>query len=295
MSQKTSKAVLTLLTAGILLTLMAYTQMFGKGNAARVSAFLPFPAASVNGGWVMYRTAFQRYEGLKTFYASEGKEIGEDLEERMFESLLREQLIRQLMAERGVFASEEDRLEALRAVQDQSGSREAFASKVKEMYGWNLRQFERHVVRPFVEARSLEEAIFKDRERQLEKRVRMDEAFGKLEGGAAFDGLVLEYSEDATSVFNGDVGWMTETEMPEAWRGAALHLDAGETSPVLEERDRFVILRVDEREEGSEEEGKELDRPLRVNLSVLIINKVSLSEVVRDFAEESNMKVWVRL
>ena len=134
MSQKTSKAVLTLLTAGILLTLMAYTQMFGKGNAARVSAFLPFPAASVNGRWVMYRTAFQRYEGLKTFYASEGKEIGEDLEERMFESLLREQLIRQLMAERGVFASEEDRLEALRAVQDQSGSREAFASKVKEPF-----------------------------------------------------------------------------------------------------------------------------------------------------------------
>ncbi len=291
MSQKTSKAVLTLLAAGILLTFMVYTQSFGKGNAARVGAFLPFPAASVNGGWVMYRHAFQRYEGLKTFYASEGKETLGVFEERMFESLLRERLIRQLMDEHGVFASKEDRLQAMRDVQDQSGNREEFADKVQEMYGWNLRQFERHVVRPFVEARSLEEMILKDRELQSEKRARIDEAFEKLEGGAAFDGLVLEYSEDATSVFNGDVGWMTEEELPETWRGPALHLDAGETSQVLEERDRFVILRVDEREEADEE----LGRSLRVNLSVLIINKVSLSDVVQNFADESTMDVFVRL
>lgn len=301
MKQRISKAVLMFLALGFLLTLMVYTQPFGKGTIARLAALLPFPAASVNGRPIFYARALERYNGLKTFYASEGREVGGDFEERVFESLLRETLVRRMIRERGVFVSKEEPRRIMRELQDQAGDERAFQDEVKSAYGWSLREFERHVARPFAEAKILEEAILKDRDLQSEKRTRIDEAFEKLRGGAAFDGLVLEYSEDATSVFNGDVGWMSEAELPEAWRGPALHLDIGETSPVLEERDRFVILRVDDREDsglslsGVSGSTSGVSGSSRVNLSVLIVNKISLSEVVQDFAEESKVEVWVRL
>lgn len=290
MMQKTSKAVLVFLATIFLLVLMVYTQPFGKGTIARIATLLPFPAASVNGRWILYGRALERYTGLKAFYASEGRETGGDFEERVFESLLREVLVRGIMRERDVFVSKEERRRIMGELQDQAGDEKAFEDEVRTAYGWSLREFERHVARPFAEVRILEEAILKDRELQSKKRARIDEAFDKLRGGAAFDGLVLEYSEDATSVFNGDVGWMSEADLSEVWRGPALHLDVGETSPVLEERNRFVILRVDDREEGD----PELDRPLRVNLSVLIVNKISLSDVVQDFANMSDVNIWVK-
>lgn len=291
---KRRKSVVLVIVAIIgILFLSVYATSFGNKPFSTVASLLPFPALRVNGSIIFYRSAFKKYDGVKHAYGIVDDGLIEDTEfrERIFESLIRERLVRQLMKEHGVFVKDSDVAQLMQDLQDQVGSRDDFKKQVKENYGWRLRVFEKQVAKPFVEAQSLEDTLLSDRDLQNEKRSLVDEAYSKIQKGSHFDGMVLEYSEDATKIFNGDFGWMSESEMPEAWRAPALHLEAGDVSPVLEERNRFVILRVDDREEGDED----LKTQTRVNLSAIIVNKISLTDVIEELAEDSKIKVWVKI
>lgn len=294
------RAVAAVIMALIIVCVGVYTTQFGQGVFSGIASVLPFPAMKVNGDFEFYGGVMERYRGLERFYEANGGGVSDsaELRRRLFESLTREKLIRQIMNERQIFLSKESVSVAMQDMQGQTVSREDFENQVKENYGWSLKEFEKYVVEPFVEAKTLEEALLSDRDLQAEKKTLVNEIYDKIKNGAHFDGMVLEYSEDATKIFNGDFGWMTEDEMPEEWRGPALHLDIGGISPVLEERDRFTILRVDDREtleveEYDVESASESEK--RVNFSAIIINKVSLADVIDDFRKSSKIKIFVEL
>lgn len=268
---------------------VAYLRPFGTGVAGRMMAKMPVPALSVDGRWILYGRAWNRVAGVRQALQVEGGDAGDLFLNRVFASLEREGRMRSVLRERHLGVSREDIEGQMRAWIEQAGGEEAFRDLTERTYGWNLAQFRRQVARPYVEAKQVEEAVWKDRVLQKEKREKIEEAYAAWQSGATFSGLVLDYSEDATSVFNGDVGWMTEDQVPPAWMGPARFLDVGEVSPVLEEEDRFVMLRVDKRQEADEV----LGTPWRVNLSVLVVNKVSVDEVLRE--EGGSAKIWVRL
>lgn len=76
---------------------------------------------------------------------------------------------------------------------------------------------------------------------RLHRRALAGESFAELAGA---------HGESPTARYGGEIGWVVEGRHVEEYERAALGLSVGEISPVLETARGWVILRVEEREEG---------------------------------------------
>jgi peptidyl-prolyl cis-trans isomerase D len=89
-------------------------------------------------------------------------------------------------------------------------------------------------------------------EEEARVRARAEEALGRLRGGAAFEDLALELSEDPGSrAEGGDLGWVERgTELGAGLEAAAFALTPGTTSELVRTPAGFHILRVEEHREA---------------------------------------------
>lgn len=274
-----------------LVGVMVYALPLGTPVVSRVVRWLPLPVARVGMNLVSYREAMRRYDGL--LLATEGDETlsVELIRSHTMQSLVRERLIRRFLKTQAVDVDQTDVDDLFTSLEKQAGSSEAFAREVRETYGWSLATFRREVLVPYTEAKMAEEVVRSSRTLQTTKRARIDEAAQRILDGGTFDGVVLEYSEDATSMFNGDQGWMTLSEMPEEWRTPASRLPIGDVSLVIDGPTYFSLIRVDDRETVPVDEGEEV----RVNLSALIVHKVSLFDALTSFSEQTKTLIFIRM
>lgn len=270
---------------------MIYALPLGTPVISNVARWLPVPVARVGMSFVSYREAMRRYEGL--LLATDGDEAlsADVIRSRTVQSLIHERLIRRFLKAQAVKVDQVAVDDLFASLEKQAGSSEAFASEVRETYGWSLATFRREVLVPYREAKMAEEVVRSSRTLQATKRARIDEAAQKILDGQTFDGVVLEYSEDATSVFNGDQGWMTLSEMPEEWRIPASRLPIGDVSLVIDGATHFSLIRVDDRKTVLTDK----EEKLRVNLSALIVHKVSLFDALAFFEEQTKTSIFIRI
>jgi hypothetical protein len=79
---------------------------------------------------------------------------------------------------------------------------------------------------------------------KAEAKARAQEALGKVRGGAAFEDVVKEYSDDAGSADRmGSVGKFHRDDMDPAFSAAAFALKAGEVSDVVETPFGFHVIK----------------------------------------------------
>lgn len=79
-------------------------------------------------------------------------------------------------------------------------------------------------------------------------RTRAKEAWDKLKAGETFDALAPTYSDDKTTASKGgDMGFVTDRQIPPQIKDAALALKPGELSPILESPTGFHILKLEDR------------------------------------------------
>lgn len=275
-----------LVLIGVLVVfLVPFMEPLGREPGASIGRWLPIPAARIGWHIVWYREVLRERDGLLRWYIAAGKTVpNKDVfDVALIEGLLRTELVYQQVRRLDLPVSSEDVTRETNRLAVQVGSRDALEREVRQTYGWSLRTFERQVVRPYVEMRTLARSISARREMQAVKRARAEEARMRLEQGEQFDVIVLEYSEDATGALNGDQGWWTEETLPEVWKTPALRLDVGAVSPIVEEEDRFTILRVDERADD------------RVHLSAIMIEKQSLEDILREARTLAPPRVYLRL
>lgn len=82
-------------------------------------------------------------------------------------------------------------------------------------------------------------------------RAKLDALRARLERGEDFGAIAREHSEAVTGALGGEIGWVVAGRFFKAYEEAALVLQPGETSPLVETPDGFVLLRCEEREEGA--------------------------------------------
>lgn len=89
-------------------------------------------------------------------------------------------------------------------------------------------------------------------EEEAKAKARAEEALGRLRGGAAFEDLALELSEDPGSRGEGgDLGWVERgTELGAGLEAAAFALAPGTTSELVRTPAGFHVLRVEEHREA---------------------------------------------
>lgn len=262
---------------GVFLVLVyaLYHAPLGHPITVGLAHALPFPAARVGRSTITIRKLVVRKETLPDATFDE-----------LLQTMISERLVSALRRRYDI-AFPRDELR--RIAEEQAGAETAF--------GWSARRYKKELLQPFVEARAVEEAIWDHEEIQKSKRDRIEAAKMELDRGVVFDAVVLSYSEDFSSVKNGDLGSWAITDVPEAWVVAAATLPVGEVSVVLEDDRRFVLLRVDGREEVNEVKGvKEVDvaETARVKLSGIIVQKKSLADVLAEQAEHTPPRVFIK-
>ncbi len=132
--------------------------------------------------------------------------------------------------------------------QDLSRGVKVTAGDIKQYYEQNPKEFEappsvkaRHIlIRPDGKAQDKEKA-------KQEARKKAEEIIGKLKGGADFNELARQYSQDPGSAKQGgELGWFRKGVMVKPFEEAAFALKKGETSPVVETDFGYHIIQVED-------------------------------------------------
>ncbi|MDA1038430.1 MAG: SurA N-terminal domain-containing protein, partial [bacterium] len=171
-------AVLVIVAIFAIMSFFVYQAPFGGTLVSRIASVVPYPLIKVNATWISYDYALQRRDGLKSYYETQSIEMNDqiDFQQKLLQSLVHERLIRQLMKDYQVYLGDGAVMDLMNDLEEQSGSRGELVSDIFNVYGWNLKKFEKHVAKPFVEAQALESAILQDPELQKAKRDLIEEA-----------------------------------------------------------------------------------------------------------------------
>lgn len=99
----------------------------------------------------------------------------------------------------------------------------------------------RHILVMHVKSKSRPEKLTRTRE---EARARAEECLRKIRGGASFEEMVKEYSDEpGAAERNGDLGVFDRSQMVKAFGDAAFSLKVGEVSEIVETIFGFHIIK----------------------------------------------------
>jgi parvulin-like peptidyl-prolyl isomerase len=159
------------------------------------------------------------------------------LEDFTIEQLIRETIIQQQAAQRGIKISDQAVSRRIAQLQDSAGGTDF--NQVLRRNGFSDQSF-----RDYERALLTEVALIAAMARQ-----RADDAASQLKAGQSFDGVVAKFNDDpGTASRHGEVGWLRPADLPEAPLASAVEtLQAGQVSGVIETNRGFVIARVVER------------------------------------------------
>lgn len=159
------------------------------------------------------------------------------LEDFTIEQLIRETIIEQQAAQRGIKIS--DQAVSLRITQlEDSAGQESFIQALRR------NGFSDQSYRDYERALLTEVALL-----QAMARQRADSAANDLKAGQSFDAVVAKYNDDqGTAARHGDIGWLRAADLPEPALASAVEtLQPGAVSGVVETDRGFVIARMLER------------------------------------------------
>ena len=159
------------------------------------------------------------------------------LEDFTIEQLVREEIIRQEAARRGIVISEKAVQSRIDALQKRAGSSQ-FASAL-DRNGFTMESF-RAYERALLTEVALLDAMAKER---------IASAEGELKAGKAFGSVAAQWSDDTgTTSRNGEVGWLKPSDIPEPELANAVSaLSAGTVSAITRTNRGFTIATVLER------------------------------------------------
>ena len=159
------------------------------------------------------------------------------LEDFTIEQLIRETIIEQQAAQRGIKIS--DQAVAMRITQLRDSAGAATFNQALARNGFSDQSF-----RDYERALLTEVALL-----QAMARQRADSAASDLKAGQSFDAVVTKYNDDqGTAARQGDIGWLRPADLPEPPLASAVAtLQPGDVSGVVETNRGFVIARLLER------------------------------------------------
>lgn len=236
------------------------------GEARRQSGTSPV-LASVDGETITLEEFRERWRQLdaaeQSFHGARAREAGVASGQAHFlEQLVEEMLLAREARRRGMDTRLDVR-EATRACANRIVSRPLLAREVREaaiprseIEGWYARNSgslgspPRVQVREIVVTRTIS-GPSDDTPDELSARAKAEDLLQRARAGESFATLAETSSESPSSRYGGLVGWVVAGRYARAWEEAALALQPGEISELLEIPEGFAILHADAREDST--------------------------------------------
>ncbi len=272
-----------LITTFLVFTVLIYRFQSDSDAVYRASQIIPFPAARVDGSFIRYDEYLFELQALKQYAQNpigggedidfDSEEGQEQLSELQILSLAQARdklIVRQIADERGVDVSDDRLEELISEFADEMGGEDQLKDALEEHYDWRMRDFESEVAMQL-----LQEAIVRDKAESVLSEVEA--------GEKSFADLAVEYSRDGSAADGGDLGFIKEgSEFVEEFEVAALNLEEGEISDIVETQFGFHILKATE---VDEDEG--------VRTSHILIDPSYLQEIVDERLDDVEQTSYI--
>lgn len=210
---------------------------------------LPYPALCAGGSYVTYREYLFELRSLKSyssnpigggegidFTTEEGQAQLETLRTLAMAEAQRKVVVEELAREREVSVSKEELDETIQQYIENEGGEEQLEEAIESFYGWNLSDF-----RSVIHVQLLQQKLA-----EQEAEV----VLARVEAGEDFAELAREFSSDGSASEGGDLGFVTdETQFVPEFLDAALALEPGEVSGLVESQYGYHIIKATERDE----------------------------------------------
>ena len=294
---------LLVLLVGYFLAVVILLYGFGVENSfvKKTLRFLPFPAAIVSStGYISIGELEGELFTVKNFYENQnfsnlgyrvdfstedGKKRLMIKKRRLLNKLIENKIIEMLAKKRGLEVDKEIVSQEVDKSIEQYGKRDDVLENLKNLYGWNLQDFEEKVVKPDMYREKLTQLFRNDDESVVASKNKADAALAELKDNKDFEAVASKYSEGESAKKGGDLGWLSTDQMiPEIALTAAL-LSKGSASNILETPLGFHIIKL---------EDKKIENDVEMfKLRQVFVKAKNFSEWLME--EEKNIRIYIPL
>lgn len=281
-------AVVVFLAAVGTISAAVYLLPISDSFVRSVTSVVPYPVAVVNAEPITFKEFYLEWDAMQSYLSSSQIDsasippIGE-LQGNIVDSMVNKTVVRQLAKQYGLTLSQEKVDETTQKIFSQYDSEQAALDAVQQTFGWNKQVFVDRVIKPVVLSSQLEETVYADESLQIEAKTKINDALQRLKNSEAFAKVAAEVSSDSSATNGGDIGFRTVGAVPAEWVAAVDSLGLNQFSDVVDLASVYSISMASEKTESAEDGSQ-------YHFHIIIVNKYSLDEVLKNFMSAS--KIW---
>lgn len=277
--------VSSLIIVAALLLGIVYTRPVSDSLVHTLGTRLPFPAAVVDTEWISLKQFFTERDALMVYFASLGEAAQapseSELTSNILDTLVRKVAVEALAARYGVML-DQARVETFYQEMLAGTSEADFSSQLQESFGWTPEEFRLRIVEPVVLATQLSEYVETNEEIQAEPKKQVEDARTRVVAGEDFATVASQTSGNFEAANGGDLGVVSQDELPEEWVTALEAIQVGETTGVLNSPESYYVFKLTDRMVAGEE--------VKYALSAVVVPKKTLEDVVDAYLAQ--VRVW---
>jgi len=284
--------VITLLALIIILGIAIYQFDFQNSLATKIAKIIPYPVVIVNFKPLFYYDWGSQIETLTNFYLNE-KNSNPDLplptltetKKHILNRMIEKELLNQIAKKYSIAVTTDELKKHTASLADEIGGMEILENQIKQLYNWDISDFQKEILEPLILKNKLKTAITLDDRINLKARQKAEEVLAEIKKGTKDFGQLAEiYSEDVTATQGGDLGYFSRGQMVPKFEQAAFELEVGETSGLVRTSFGYHIIKLEEK--LTDEQGK----TTQVRARHILIRVQDLESYLEEF--KSNSKIW---
>lgn len=211
--------------------------------------FFPYPVAIANGNFITSSEIIADTEAVRNFYesqdfskvgmrvdfnTSQGQQRLKIKEKDILDKKIENLIIIKLAKERGIKISQSDAENILNQQIKDSGNEQSFRVNLKNIYGWDVKDFRENVVVPQLYMRKLMQHYFEKESKETEGYQTIQKAKNELEqDGSNFEQIAKKYSQGKSAESGGELGWFRKDQLAPEVGNMVFNLEEGQISGVI--------------------------------------------------------------
>jgi len=256
-----------------------------------VANIIHLPAGFVNSNYIGYVEFLGDMKAVRKFYASQAGASGAaPTEKQMFtsvwERLAKNKILEKLAKEKNIIldAKEVD-AEVENFIKD-FPSKEKAEEMVKTNYDWDLENFKKRIITPFLLQSKVGAAI--DEELNVEAKKKAEEILAKIKDGSKFEDMAKEFGEDGTRDKGGDLGWFSKGAMVPEFEDAVSKMEKGQVSGLVKTSFGYHLIKL---------EDKRLDKNKEQewNARHILIKGKSVEDYLNELLKKAKIWKWIKI
>lgn len=303
---KSSTIFISLIILAGLYVLGAGTAIYVFGTSDPISKasarIIPYPAATVGmSRFVTISELEKNLQSARKFYENQDfSEIGarvdfstSDGQKRLMikkrdllNKMIENKIIEMLSKERGISISADLISQEVSRKMQEFGSREEVKDKLFHLYGWDLNDFEKKIVRPQMYKDELEKYTRKENADIARAKNKIEQALAEMESGGDFSVIAEKYSEGESAKNKGELGWFSADQMIPPIAAVAFSVEKGKRSGIIESALGYHIIQAEDK--------KTEDNVEKVKLKQVFVRVESFSDWLLEKEKELSVHVLLK-